>query len=402
MAFLDSIDIGDFVKSIAPDLISAAGAGIGAAVSGSDNKSIAGNYAAGTRESADLLKQGYDAQLGHIEEGTDYLRQLYDAGLIDYTDLVQGAAGEYGTQIQRNVGDYSGYLLPQYDEYGKLIMAADKQYGADIGEAERSAATLLQQGQEDFSAAYAPYTEGGDRAMEYLLQVMATNPEQLTPSQLRMVEDYRRNAIARVAASGLRGSGRGGIAAVNEGDAALAADLYDINQRRADSAATALSNYGYGASGAVAGNNQAVANALTDLRYKTGGLQATNTLNSASTVAGTGMNLVQDFANKGLSAADKAAEAQYGTTRDVAGAVGDYYGNVAGVEGGRFQARADTDFGKALADSGAAARITTANSTAQTDSAKSKNAAIGQITTVLSDAAKKALAKDNDKSVSYA
>lgn len=393
-------DLGSFVKDVAPDVISVVGTGLGASSAISDNKEINAAIARGIRESTDRLTRGYDEQLGHIEEGSDYLRQLLEAGLIDVTDYLRLASEEYGQKITRNVGDYSGYLLPQFDEFGNLIMAADETYGQNLAEVERGTGDYLQQGLEGFEEAYAPYTQGGDAAMEYLMQVMATNPEQLTPSQQRMVEDYRRDAIARVAASGLRGSGRAGIAAVNEGDAELAANFYDINQRRADDAARSMAQYGYGSAGQVAGSRQATANRLADTRFKTGNLQAANTLNAQNTIANTGFNLTQDFAQRGLSAADKAAEAQYGTTRDVAGAVGDYYGNLGKVEGGRFQSRADTSFGKALAEAGGASRLAQADANTLGANSNIRNSAIGQIANTLSNVAKEQLGRENDKSKS--
>jgi hypothetical protein len=402
VSLFEEIDFGEFISGIAPDVISAVGTGIGASQSTSDNTDINAAYSQGIRQSTDLLTQGYDDQQAQIEQGSDYLRGLLEAGLIDTNQFLEMAAAEYEQDLSRSVGEYSGYMLPQYDEFGNLVMQADQGYRQDLDTTEAGAGDYLREGAEGYEQAYAPYTQGGDAAMEYLMQVMASNPEALTASQRDMLEGYQRDAIARVAASGLRGSGRAGIAAVNSGDADMRAQLYDINQRRADDAAQAMAQYGYGATGNVANSRQSMANNLADLRFKTGNLQSANTLNTANRVADTGFNLTKDFADKRLTADQEAARAQYGTTRDVSGNVGNFYGNMAKLEGGRFQARADTEFGKALAESGAATRQATADAqTAQANSSIKSNAT-GQIANTLSTAAKRELQKENDKSTSIA
>lgn len=78
-------------------------------------------------------------------------------------------------------------------------------------------------------------------AVAYLQRVMAQNPSVLTPEQQRGLADYSRGAQARLAASGLRGAGRAGVASVNEGTAGYLANAYGQNQRRSDAAAQRLS-----------------------------------------------------------------------------------------------------------------------------------------------------------------
>ena len=99
---------------------------------------------------------------------------------------------------------------------------------------------------------YQPYAQGGMSALNNLQGVVSADPNQLTPSQQLAMKDYREGAASRLAASGLRGAGRAGVAAVNEGDAKLRAQMYDTNQRRGDAATTELARYGYNAAGSQA------------------------------------------------------------------------------------------------------------------------------------------------------
>jgi hypothetical protein len=388
-------DLATTLTDLAPELLSIGGSLFGASSASSTNDSLARNYISGIQSSAGTLSEGYDAQLSQIEQGSDYVRELLRAGLIDVTEAQKIAAQQYDARLQQNVGDFSSYVMPQLDEFGNLLTQADNQYGESLGQIEGQTANIYQQGQEGFADAYAPYTEGGEKAMQYLMQVMATNPESLTPSQRRMVEDYRRDAIARVAASGLRGSGRGGIAAVNEGDAALKAQFFDSNQGRADSAASSLAQYGYGSSGNVANNRVSTANNLADLRYKTGGLQTANTLQTQNTIADTGFRVSQDFANRMMDAKNKGASAVYDANSGVADQTGKYYNELQDLEAGRFQARADTSFGKAQTGAAATSAATGAQNQYDASSAGAKQAAYGQITGIISQAAKDEITKQS-------
>jgi hypothetical protein len=122
------------------------------------------------------------------------------------------------------------------------------------------------QGQESL---YRPYVEGGMQGLAGIQAVASADPNQLTMEQGRAVEDYRRGAASRLAASGLRGAGRAGVAAVNEGDAKLRGSMFTENQRRGDAAKSDLMRYGYQGTGQTA-------SALNSLYANNATLSATN------------------------------------------------------------------------------------------------------------------------------
>ena len=354
----------------------------------SNNKDAAEEFANMLQGSSDVLKRGYDEQLGNIEEGSDYLREVLDGQLTDTTDILRDAASGYGNEYEDNVIDYARQLFPAYDEFGNTIMASADAFTGDMNAARDEAFADMRQGAAGFEEAFDPYTGGGEEAMQYLMQVMATNPDALTPSQRRMAEQYNRDAVARLAASGLRGSGRGGVAAVNEGDAELKAQMFDINQNRADQAAGRLAQLGYGATGAVAGNRQTLANNIADLGYKTGSTTAANKQGAVNTVTSAGYDLSKDVGNKLLSGQNQGATVNLNTENKVADNTNQYYGNLASVEGGRFQARGDTAFGKALSDSATEAAIANNSNTTNIANNSIKANTYGQIADGVTQAGK--------------
>jgi hypothetical protein len=122
------------------------------------------------------------------------------------------------------------------------------------------------QGQEGL---YRPYVDAGMQGLAGIQTVASADPNQLTMEQGRAVDDYRRGAASRLAASGLRGAGRAGVAAVNEGDAKLRGSMFTENQRRRDAANTDLARYGYQGTGQTA-------SALNSLYSNNATLSATN------------------------------------------------------------------------------------------------------------------------------
>lgn len=105
------------------------------------------------------------------------------------------------------------------------------------------------QGEE---ALYRPYVQAGQQGLAGIQAMASADPNVMTPEQQRGLDAYQRQAGARLAASGLRGAGRAGVAAVNEGDAAYRAKAFTENQRRGDAANADLMRYGYQGTGQTA------------------------------------------------------------------------------------------------------------------------------------------------------
>lgn len=169
------------------------------------------------------------------------------------------------------------------------------------------------QGQESL---YRPYVQAGNTGLAGIQAVASQDPNQLTPEQQRSIDAYRRSAGQRLAAGGLRGAGRAGVAAVNEGDAALRAKTFTENQRRSDAANTDLARYGYQGTGQTA-------SALNNLYSNNATLSATN----AQLTGNTAMNKAsadasaQSVGGAALVAAQQANGAGWGSTLGGLGSV---------------------------------------------------------------------------------
>jgi hypothetical protein len=122
-----------------------------------------------------------------------------------------------------------------------LSSRANKDAAEEARKGAEANAAAIREGNRLAQSRYEEQRALSTPAVAYLQRVMAADPSVLTPEQQRGMADYDRTAAARLAASGLRGAGRAGVAAVNEGRAGYMADLYGQNQRRSDAAAQRLS-----------------------------------------------------------------------------------------------------------------------------------------------------------------
>lgn len=171
------------------------------------------------------------------------------------------------TRILNEYENFSGSNVGAYRTANQDI--AEK-YGTDMGTTYAESVPHMIEGYQGMEERLQPYIGAGDQALNYLTQQMGIDPSQLTPSQKRLMEKYHRDVAASTAASGLRGSGRAGVAAVNEGLADLYANFHDQNLARSGAAATALNTQGYGATGAAATGARDLGQQMTQLTYGTG------------------------------------------------------------------------------------------------------------------------------------
>lgn len=329
-------------------------------------------YKQGAQQGAQILDKGYDdardAKLDALHEigaisdkqfidakkaiadGHDaYVNEIVAAG-EGYTAKVQGASDAYKNALYAAAPAYRDALNEYAGTYGDEITALASQLGVDIntaagifkqqleqsagkyaGELNQGAATEqtgLTQGAEEYAgtkkqglaaitSALQPYQEGqGTPALDLLNKQVQQDPTQLDPNQKLVREKYLRDSSARLAASGLRGAGRAGVAAVNSGDAELAAGFYGQNRDRATSAAGTLANYGYGASGQIgqagqqtysdiAGNTQTAKASGLDIVRSAGATGSTYGANARAA----GISAVSSAADRAATARATAAQA---------------------------------------------------------------------------------------------
>lgn len=387
------MDWSSILTTVAPKVLEVAGTLIGSNDAAGDNKEAASAYNAATQAAADRVTRGYAEQLGFLEGGADIQAGLNDQALKDVTDrTVQGSQG-YGMDTRRNYTQYSDMLRPEFEQFSNGLEDSDTQYRYDLGQLGDEVAGTLEDGSAKFAEEYAPYQAAGEQALNYQQQVLGQDPNQLTRSQRYMMDDYTRDAVATLAASGLRGAGRAGVAAVNDGRGRLMADLFNQNQSRSDAAAGTLGTQGYNATSNVAGNVSSLADKLGDLRLNIGDAAASSRKGTLDKIASTGYDLGNDIATKKLASEENIANNNFDTSKNVAAARGQYYTNLGNIEGQRYLNRGNTAMQTANAEAAATGAIGSTNFNTSTANNTIKNNALGTVTSIVRKGVEDVLAR---------
>lgn len=352
------------------------------------NTDASNAYTRAMQEAVDKLLKGYDSSLGYTEEGADALRRIADAGVTDVSNLYRQAGSTYQDDLERALSTYRGIVAPGVDQYGNAIIDASSQYGSDIMTGAGAAGDVFDAGGADVERLLSPYMETGQQSLQYLASILGQDPSQLDPSQQRVADQYKRSALQRLAASGLRGSGRGGISTVNSGEAELAAQMFQQNRDRQDRAAEVLGQQGYSATGSVAQNKQNLANTKGNMLYYTVAKAAGQNLAASTDAAKTALNANTALADKSFGTLDKAGQVGYNTTRDVGNQVGSYYNRIGDIESGRFGSRADTALNKAATEAAGVTSVGQQNFSNDSANNKLTAQAIGSVTSALLNAGK--------------
>ena len=231
--------------------------------------------------------------------------------------LGQKQASDANKDAARTAGQVSGQaantLKTGYDQQLSALLGVTPELRGNY--ADRYAGVAGQ---------YQPYAQSGRSALNNLQSVVSADPSQLTPSQELAMRDYRNQAASRLASSGLRGAGRAGVAAVNEGDAKLRAQMFDTNQRRGDAAATELARVGYNATGQQA-------SALNNFFSNNATLSATNAQLQGNTA--------MDKAKADAAAQGAAGSALVGASQANGQAWGETMGGLGSVIAGELKDR---------------------------------------------------------------
>ena len=143
---------------------------------------------------------------------------------------------------------------------GALIGDRANRRAADTAsEATIRAAEIEAEGARQAREAYEAAAQRGIAAIrqgttgfEETIRPLMVPVSGLTPAQQIALEDQTRDDNATLAASGLRGAGRAGVAAVMDSRRRFTADALDDNRSRSDAALSALANIRAQEGGAIA------------------------------------------------------------------------------------------------------------------------------------------------------
>lgn len=171
-------------------------------------------------------------------------------------------------------------------------------------------AMAIRQGQQQAQARYDAMAASSAPANVYLRQVVAQDPNQLTPQQQAQLAEVQRSTMVGLNNSGLSGSARATTGAIRKINADTTGDMIARNVARGDNAAGILAGQGQQAGMASAGVPLQAATSIGR-----GDIDAANNAANA-TVANAGTNAstiaaITAFANR--DAADRAAANRYKT-----------------------------------------------------------------------------------------
>lgn len=153
------------------------------------------------------------------------------------TDLFTGGGGGLESNLMNSAVSLGGDVL------GASIAGNANQKAANtVAQGYQSQAGAIKAGNDAAQERFDTIIAQGQPATDYLRGIVAGDPYKLTPEQQSGRESTARNARNSLAASGLRGAGRAGVAVINGADG----DYYDkavtSNLSRADQAAQTLSS----------------------------------------------------------------------------------------------------------------------------------------------------------------
>lgn len=149
-------------------------------------------------------------------------------------------------------------LVPAVAGFASSIIGGNAQKKAiragqeTIQQGKAEAFDALDTGADTASGYVAPLVGPGDDARGYIRSVMGRNPADLTPSQKIAIDDTMRQTKQGLAAGGLRGAGRAGVAVLGDVMNRATSRAFDTNQGRSDRAAATLEGRGAQARGNLA------------------------------------------------------------------------------------------------------------------------------------------------------
>lgn len=331
--------------------------------------------------SASVLNKGYDEALAQSETGIDELMKLLTAGLTEQKDAYRRAAYDYSSANTQSVNDYERDIKPILEQFIRGLSGASDLYGLSLDQIEKKAGDALQGGADDYERQLAPYTAAGTDALGQIQRIAAQDPNALTPSQRIAFNDTNRDAMATLAASGLRGAGRAGVAAVADAMARARARFRDENQQRSDQALMKLNEQGFNANTNVADVLNNLKKSIADIRYKTGTTKANNSFDTNSAIAKAAYGVGSGVADKRLAATNQNNQTIFNTDKGIGDLTGNYYGGLENLTGDRYQNRAQTTLDKARVDSTTGLGIANANKTATDQNAQNNASALDKIGT---------------------
>ena len=327
--------------SLIPAVTSVVTSGINTIIGSDANDKAAARATQGSQEAADILSAGYRGSEQRTLEGLGVGADLATERFSTLADIYPQISDRYAaTQADT------------YDDFGNIVDTGQAEGEADILRGAGDFDLLAQQGLEGANETLAPYRMAGDEALSSLREISGADPSVMTPAQLQRLADLKRGAATRLAAGGLRGAGRAGVAVMNDAEGREAARSFDQNQARSDRALSTLSSQGYGATGTTAANT-----------LNTATLRGKNALATGQSLAELGDRAATRKSNALMQTGQNIANRDLASDQFLGAEAGGYYDRIARILAAGADARAGTI--DATANAQAGAKTTAGNLAAQ-------------------------------------
>jgi hypothetical protein len=222
-----------------------------------------------------------------------------------------------GAAIGSNANQNAANTVAQSNAQAAQIYADAQQRGLDqytalINQAMNEATAYDNQA----TSVYGGMAAESQPAISYLRGVAFSDPYQLTPQQQSARADTLRDASNNLAASGLRGAGRSGVAVLNKAMTDFDNNAYTSNRNRADAANSQLYGENVNANNNIAATDRQTGSARANMLAGQGTAAMQSAQNTGTFAANAAQNTGQTAGN-----ADTADASQWGSAIGAIGSI---------------------------------------------------------------------------------
>lgn len=341
ISWSDVWDVGKVLIPVAANIA-------GNVASSNANQSATDAAITATNAQADQLQLGYDEQLEQRLAALEQARGKLDARSTAVLDILRSAQSTYAGDVRAAAGAYIQRVPAAAQVLGDLLVGNSEQIGQRMRQAAVVAGDEFRAAAGDFGTdvigaagrfqtdvtgaadrtrseiigstapleeMLSPYSDAGRETLAQMRRIAFSDPTRMTDAQRILLDDNREQMGTRLAGSGLRGSGAG-IAAAMQEEGRLRADLVEQNRRRSDGFLNTINTQGFAAANTI---GSAKAKALIEaagVGWEAAKLGATAVMQAEQMAAKAEMEARGTAAKLGLDAEKYASDAAIAAFRD--------------------------------------------------------------------------------------
>lgn len=251
-----------------------------------------------------------------------FFKTLFEAGADIVGGLISNSANSSAAQTANDATTRAAEIYAETERQGReqelayreraLQAALDAEAAArgELRAAGERGIDAIREGTGQAVGTLAPVAAQYGPAVANLNRIAVADPYNFTPSQQILLDDTANDVRASLAASGLRGAGRSGVAVFNDVMNRQRARLHEENQARSDNALSTLTNIGTtgirDVAGLQAGQGSNIAATETGVGTGVAGSLSRGGSTSANILSGSGDVVGSSLSRAGATTADAA------------------------------------------------------------------------------------------------